>query len=380
MACYDLPANSIILTACALQRSMRPSQIFAMLEREFAGTLARAHTPVMLWGPPGIGKSQLVRAVAERHGVRLIDVRLSQMEPADLRGIPFRHEGQVIWSVPALLPDRERHGVRGILFLDEITAAPPAVTAAAYQLILDRRLGEYEVPDGWAIFAAGNRYGDRGVTYVMPAPLANRFTHYEIEAHLDDWVAWAHAAGIDPRVIAFLRFRPDLLFEFDAARNPVAFPSPRSWEYAHRALAKFGDAPQLLLPALQACVGQAAGIEIKAFIDHMDELPNLDAIVAGGDAHVPAAIDLQYGVAAALVRRAMLARETPQADRVYGNILNYAKGFPQREMGVMLVTDMQRSIGTPLFNLPEFADWATGIADLMLYDLRDPRPRAGEPI
>src|SRR5688572_6213988 len=105
MACYDLPANSIILTACALQRSMRPSQILAVLEREFAGTLARAHTPVMLWGPPGIGKSQLVRAVAERHGVRLIDVRLSQMEPADLRGIPFRHEGHVIWSVPALLPD-----------------------------------------------------------------------------------------------------------------------------------------------------------------------------------------------------------------------------------------------------------------------------------
>jgi hypothetical protein len=350
---------------------MRPSHVFAVLEREFAGTSARNRTPVMLWGPPGIGKSQLVRAVADRHGVPLIDVRLSQMDPTDLRGIPFRRDDHDIWSVPALLPDCERHGARGILFLDEITAAPPAVTAAAYQLILDRRLGEYQVPEGWAIFAAGNRYGDRGVTYVMPAPLANRFGHYEIEVNLDDWVAWAHSARIDPRVIAFLRFRPDLLFEFDAARNPVAFPSPRSWEYAHRALAKFSDAPDLLLPALQACVGPAAGIEIKAFVNHMHELPDLDAIVAGKDAHVPPGIDLQYGVAAALVRRAVLACSTPQAARVCGNILNYAKGFPQREMGVMLVTDMQRSIGKPLFSLPEFADWAKGISDLMLYDLRD---------
>jgi hypothetical protein len=352
---------------------MRPSHIFAVLEREFAGA-ASLHTPVMLWGPPGIGKSQLVRAVAERHGVNLIDVRLSQMEPTDLRGIPFRQNDQVVWSVPALLPDRARHGERGILFLDEITAAPPAVTAAAYQLILDRRLGEYRVPDGWAIFAAGNRYGDRGVSYVMPAPLANRFTHYEVETHPDDWVAWAHATGVDARVIAFLRFRPDLLFDFDAARNPVAFPSPRSWEYAHRALAKFADAPELLLPALQACVGPAAGIELKAFIDHMDELPDIDAIVAGSAMHVPPAIDLQYGVAAALVRRAVQASRAPHAERVFGNILRYAKGFPQREMGVMLVTDMHRSIGRPLFDLPEFAEWAHGMADLMLYDLRNQQP------
>ncbi len=351
---------------------MRPSHILAVLEREFAGA-ASNHTPVMLWGPPGIGKSQLVRTVAERHRVTLIDVRLSQMEPTDLRGIPFRHDDVVVWSVPALLPDRARHGERGILFLDEITAAPPAVTAAAYQLILDRRLGEYKVPDGWAIFAAGNRYGDRGVSYVMPAPLANRFAHYEIETQLDDWVAWAHGAAVDPRVIAFLRFRPDLLFEFDAARNPVAFPSPRSWEYAHRALAKFADAPDLLLPAVQACVGPAAGVEFKAFVDHMAELPDIDVIVAGGAGHVPPGIDLQYGVAAALVRRAVLACKTPHARSVFGNILKYAKGFPQREMGVMLVTDLHRSIGQPLFDLPEFADWAHGIADLMLYDLRKPQ-------
>ena len=351
---------------------MRPSHVAAILDREFTstGNGGAAHTPVMLWGPPGVGKSRIVEQVASARGVQLIDIRLSQMEPTDLRGIPFRSGDRVEWSVPALLPDAARHGERGILFLDEITSAPPTVTAAAYQLILDRRLGEYRVPDGWAIFAAGNRYGDRGVTYVMPSPLANRFTHYEIEPHLDDWVSWAHGAGIDARIVAFLRFRPDLLFDFDAARNPVAFPSPRSWEYAHRALRKFADAPELLLESLQACVGPSAGVELKAFVDHMHELPDLDAIIEGRSGEVPRGVDLQYGVASAIVRRATEARASADAQRFYGNILRYAQAFPEREMGVMLVTDLHRSIGEPLYAVPEFAQWAESISDLVLYDLK----------
>ncbi|HEY5719394.1 MAG TPA: MoxR family ATPase, partial [Gammaproteobacteria bacterium] len=245
---------------------MRPAHVMRIMQREFTAAAAGQHTPVMLWGPPGIGKSDLVREVAARHGVPVIDLRLSQLEPSDLRGIPFRVDGTVEWAVPALLPDRERHGPAGILFLDEINAAPPTVSAAAYQLILDRRLGEYQVPPGWAIFAAGNRQGDRGVVYSMPAPLANRFTHLELEAHLDDWVAWAHAFGIDPRLVGFLRFRPDLLFDFDPSHAVTAFPSPRSWEFAHRALGKFGDDRTLLPAALQACVGAAAGVELAAYL------------------------------------------------------------------------------------------------------------------
>lgn len=349
---------------------MRPSHILSILDREFASAAEHAHTPVMLWGPPGVGKSRIIAQIAQRHNVSLVDIRLSQMEPTDLRGIPFRVGDLVEWSVPALLPNSGRHGERGILFLDEITSAPPTVTAAAYQLILDRRLGDYRVPPGWAIFAAGNRYGDRGVTYVMPSPLANRFTHYEIEPHLDDWVAWAHSASIDERLIAFLRFRPDLLFDFNAAHNPVAFPSPRSWEYAHRALVKFSDAHGLLLDALQACVGPTAGIELKAFIDNLGELPDIDAILDGRSLQVPRGIDLQYGVAAALVRRAVRAATAPHAERVYSNILKYARAYPQREMGVMLVTDLHRAVGRPLFAVPEFAEWAASITDLMLYDLK----------
>jgi hypothetical protein len=347
---------------------MRPLQLLTVIEKEFQSTQHGHHTPVMLWGPPGVGKSQMVAQVAARHEAPLIDIRLSQMEPSDLRGIPFLKDEIVDWAVPAMLPDVKRHGTKGILFLDEITSAPPSVSAAAYQLILDRRLGEYEVPNQWAIIAAGNRQGDRGVTYTMPAPLANRFSHYEVDVNLDDWVAWAYANGIDERVIGFLRFRPDLVFDFDPSYNPVAFPSPRSWEFAHRALQKFDDNPDLLVNSLQACVGKAAGVELNAFVESLHQMPDLDAIVSGEDVPAPAELDLQYAVASALVARAIRAKDSAngEAVKIHGNILGYASKFPQRDMGVMMVSDMHRAVGEDIFAVPEFADWADKIADVML--------------
>ena len=346
---------------------MRPAQLAAVLDQEFLGARNGHHTPVMLWGPPGVGKSDIIRQVAAKHDVAIQDIRLSQMEPSDLRGIPFRSGELVEWAIPAMLPDAERHGPEGILFLDEITSAPPSVSAAAYQLILDRRLGQYEVPEGWAIFAAGNRQGDRGVTYTMPAPLANRFSHYEVDINLDDWVAWAYRNGIDERIIGFLRFRPEMLFDFDPAHNPVAFPSPRSWEFAHRAVQKFADQPTLLTGTLQACVGPAAGIELAAFMSSLDQLPDIDAILRGEEVGAPKEIDLQYAVASTLVGHAIRVKDTPEAASVTGNILRYANRFPQREMGVMLVSDLQRAIGNDIFDIPEFADWADAIADVMIY-------------
>lgn len=347
---------------------MRPAQLIAILEREFLGAAEGQHTPVMMWGPPGVGKSQMVAEVAATHDAPLIDIRLSQMEPSDLRGIPFRSGETVDWAVPAMLPNTERHGERGILFLDEITSAPPSVSAAAYQLILDRRLGAYEVPLGWAIFAAGNRQGDRGVTYAMPAPLANRFSHFEVEANLEDWSQWAYENAIDDRLIGFLRFRPELLFDFDPARNPTAFPTPRSWEFAHRALKKFGDLPDLLSPALSACVGQAAGIELSAYLANLARMPDLDAIVEGREAEVPRDTDLQYAVAAALVTRAIRSRNSSGFKEMLGHILDYAGRFPLREMGVMLVSDIHRNVGQTLFAVPQFARWAKQVAAIVLYE------------
>ena len=350
---------------------MRPGQLNTILDTEFHSAQYRQHTPVMLWGPPGVGKSQLVHQIGERHGVHVVDIRLSQMEPSDLRGIPFKSGDHVEWATPAMLPEASRHGEAGVLFLDEITSAVPSVSAAAYQLILDRKLGEYRVPDGWAIFSAGNRQGDRGVTYTMPAPLANRFSHYDVDTNLDDWVVWAYRHSIDQRIIGFLRYRPELLFDFDPAQNPMAFPTPRSWEFAHRALGKFGDMPALLSGALQACVGQAAGIELKAFVDSLDKMPDLDAIIMREKITPPKEIDLQYALASALVGRAIAAQDSESAQesaRIIGNILSYAGTFSQKEMGVMLVSDMLRAIGDSVFSVPEFSQWANSIGDIMLYD------------
>lgn len=346
---------------------MRPSLLKVILDTEFASTAQGHHTPVMIWGPPGVGKSQLVAEVAQVHNVPLIDIRLSQLEPSDLRGIPFRVDSHVQWAIPSMLPDVEKHGNSGILFLDEITSAAPAVSAAAYQLILDRCLGEYHIPEGWVIYAAGNRQGDRGVTYSMPAPLANRFTHFEFDVNLDDWVLWAHQHHIDERVIAFLRFRPELLFDFDPALDPVAFPTPRSWEFAHRALQKFDAESAVLANALQACVGNAAGIELSAFIENLANLGDVDDIVDGKNVPVPDSIDLQYALASSLVGRAVNIVQKSAEDERLGNILKYASRFPQREMGVMMVSDMYRAIGETLFSVPQFADWASQVSEVLLY-------------
>jgi len=339
---------------------MRPSACLTLLEREFAAAGAGRHVPVMLWGPPGVGKSSLVAALARDRGVPLVDLRLAQMEPTDLRGIPFRSGEAVEWAVPSLLPRAERDGGAGILFLDEITSALPTVTAAAYQLILDRRLGEYRVPAGWAIFAAGNRLGDRGVMFHMPAPLANRFTHYEVEPDLEDWAAWAFVAGLDARVIAFLRFRPDQLFVFDPDRQLFAYPTPRSWSYASDALAKFGDVPELLHEGLAAAVGEPAALALAAWMRHVDQLPAPEEVLAGRCTHIPAPIDLQYALAGALVQHVLRLPETARAAALAG-LLEAARRFPSREIGLMLVADMQRLLDRPLFGVPAFRDWAVDL-------------------
>lgn len=168
----------------------------------------------------------------------------------------------------------------------------------------------------------------------------------------------------------FLRFRPELLFDYDPAIDPVAFPTPRSWEFAHNALHKFDSNTQILVNALQACVGDAAGIEFNAFIENIDKLPDISAILDGQKVSIPDSIDLQYALASSLVGKAvrLTTSEAEQSNSKLGNILNFALDFPQREMGVMLVSDMHRAIGDRIFSLPQFKDWASSISDVLLYD------------
>src|SRR5262245_6632638 len=167
-------------------------------------SLIMARQPVFIWGGPGICISAIVRRVAVDFEMPRLDVRALLLDPVDLRGLPFLgQDGRAKWATPDFLP---RDG-SGILFLDELNAAPAMVQASCYQLVLERKLGEYTLPDGWAIVAAGNRESDRAVTTRMPTPLRNRFVHLEFEVDLQEWSEWAISSKVRPEVIAFLRFR-----------------------------------------------------------------------------------------------------------------------------------------------------------------------------
>ncbi|MFN3200330.1 MAG: ATP-binding protein [Bradymonadia bacterium] len=222
---------------------------------------------VMIWGPPGIGKSSIVAQVAKRREHDFVDVRLSQLAPTDLRGLPVPEDGEAKWFPPEFLP---RSG-KGILFLDEMNMAPPAVQGIAQQLVLDRKVGNYTVPEGWFIWAAGNRKEDRASVFDMPAPLANRFIHLSVGAELKSFQKYAASRNLHPQVVAFVAFRPNLLHNLDP-QSP-AWPSPRSWEMASRLHSH--DLP--VAPA----VGAGAAAEFTAFLKIYSKLPDLSEILEG---------------------------------------------------------------------------------------------------
>ena len=196
-------------------------------------TAFKAKRPVFLWGPPGIGKSEVVSEITDELGGYMIDLRMAQMEPTDIRGIPFFNKelGKMDWAEPVDLPDAELASQYPIvvLFLDEMNSAPPAVQAAGYQLILNRRVGKYKLPDNVVIVAAGNRDSDKGVTYRMPMPLANRFIHIEMRPDFTSWQNWAVGKSVHKDVVGYLSFAKQDLYDFDAKSSSRAFATPRSW-------------------------------------------------------------------------------------------------------------------------------------------------------
>ncbi|MEI6871575.1 MAG: MoxR family ATPase [Verrucomicrobiota bacterium] len=235
---------------------MRPSEIIRSLE-----TLIATQWPVFLWGPPGVGKSSVVRQVASTASLEVIDMRAPLLDPTDLRGLPAVENGRAQWCPPAFLPHEESS--RGILFFDELNAAPPLVQASLYQLTLDRRIGEYRLPAGWKIIAAGNRSTDASVVFRMPAALANRFIHMEFEADFEDWRNWAQSKDIHPLVVAFLSLRRELLF--DMKKPERGFPTPRTWEMLSDVVRAFGKPDLLQLPIYTGTVGEGAAIEFLSY-------------------------------------------------------------------------------------------------------------------
>ena len=242
--------------------------------------------PVFLWGPPGIGKSDVVQEIATELQGYVIDLRMAQMEPTDIRGIPFYNKdiNKMDWAHPVDLPDEEfaKQFPIVVLFLDEMNSASPSVQAAGYQLILNRRVGKYVLPDNVVIVAAGNRDSDKGVTYRMPMPLANRFLHLEMRADFTSWQNWAVDKAIHKDVVGYLSFAKQDLYEFDSKSSSRAFATPRSWCFVSDLLQDENNIDtDTLFNLVAGSVGEGLAVKFAAHRKIAGRMPEPSDILSG---------------------------------------------------------------------------------------------------
>lgn len=237
--------------------------------------------PVFMWGPPGIGKSDIVKQIGDEQDREVIDVRLSLWEPTDIKGIPYYNPEKhtMSWAPPSELPTDPES--TAILFLDELNSAAPATQAAAYQLILNRRVGTYVLPKGVSIVAAGNREADKGVTYRMPAPLANRFLHIELRHDFEDWLSWATLNREHEQVVGYLSFAKQDLYDFDPKSASRAFATPRSWHFVSDLLQDDDLDEGTLTDLVSGAIGEGLAVKFMAHRKVSKQMPNPTEILNG---------------------------------------------------------------------------------------------------
>jgi len=257
-------------------RSVTPSEAKKSIRK-----CIKVQRPVFMWGPPGIGKSDIVKQIGEEQGREVIDVRLSLWEPTDIKGIPYYNSelGTMSWAPPSELPTDEDS--TAILFLDELNSAAPATQAAAYQLILNRRVGTYRLPKGVAIVAAGNRETDKGVTYRMPAPLANRFLHLELRTDFDDWLNWATKNFVHEQVVGYVSFAKQDLNDFDPKSSSRAFATPRSWSFVSELLKDDDLDEGTLTDLVSGAIGEGLAVKFMAHRKVAKQMPKPEDILSG---------------------------------------------------------------------------------------------------
>lgn len=241
--------------------------------------------PIFIWGPPGIGKSDIIKQLGSELNAHVIDVRLSLWEPTDIKGIPYfdSNDSTMRWAPPAELPSKEfaENHKMIILFMDEMNSAAPAVQAAAYQLVLNRKVGTYELPDNVVMVAAGNRESDKGVTYRMPAPLANRFIHLEMTVDWDDWFDWAAENKVHKDVLGFLTFSKKDLYDFDPKSSSRAFATPRSWSFVSELLTDDDCDENTLSDLTAGSIGEGLAVKFIAHRKIASKMPNPMDILNG---------------------------------------------------------------------------------------------------
>jgi hypothetical protein len=335
---------------------MKPSELLEALR-----ALIPERVPLHIWGACGVGKSQIVGHVAADLAWQFLDIRAVQYDPVDFRGLPRVSSNLTEWVPPRFLPTSGE----GILFLDELTAAPQMTQAACYQLVLDRKLGEYQLPEGWVVIAAGNPASERGVHFSMPRPLRNRFVHLNLEPDFEDWCKWAIRASIRPEIVAFLRFKPALLHDANATSDVNAWPTPRSWEMASNVLSSFGrrqksgyfaGATEIEAQTLEGTIGQAATVELVAFLRLFRQLPSIDEILLHPEgAPLPTEPSAQIAIATALGR--------VLTDYSIGKGMQYLDRMPT-EMRVLAVRDAAAR-NRAITHTPEFVRFGVEHAEVL---------------
>ena len=289
-----------------------------------------------LWGPPGIGKSDAIRqlgeALEEDGDIRvcITDVRLLLFSPVDLRGVPVAdvQKQLAVWLKPAIFQMDPSDNVVNILLLDELSAAPQSVQSAAYQLTLDRRIGEHKLPENCIVIAAGNRTTDQSVAYKMPKALANRMMHFNVRSDFASWKQWAIQNGIDKRIIGFLSFDNSGLYR-EPDPSDLAYPTPRSWTFVSTVLRALGRCYSLETAhnSIAACVGTDMAVAFETWCQVYEKLPDTESILGGTCREYPKTQDVLYALSASLL---VIVRERWKilSQTELENICEYAARFP----------------------------------------------------
>lgn len=310
--------------------------------------------PIFLWGPPGIGKSDIVHQIAESIDAHVIDVRLSLWEPTDIKGIPYfdSNTGKMVWAPPMELPDAAMAAKYKniVLFLDEMNSAAPAVQAAAYQLVLNRKVGTYKLPDNVMIVAAGNREADKGVTYRMPAPLANRFVHLELAVSFDDWFQWAVDNKIHQDVVGYLQFAKQDLYDFDPKSPSRSFATPRSWSFVSELLEDELD-NNTTTDLVSGSVGEGLAVKFMAHRKVAANMPNPTDILDGKVKELKTKeISAMYSLTVSLCYELKEAsdKNDKKFDDKVNNFLRFAMDNFETELVVMGIKVALTQYGLPI--------------------------------
>jgi hypothetical protein len=312
--------------------------------------------PLFLWGPPGIGKSELVADITAELGGAMIDLRLGQMEPTDIRGIPFynKDSGKMDWAEPVDLPTEEYAAQYPIvvLFLDEMNSSAPSVQAAAYQLILNRRIGKYRLPDNVVMVAAGNRESDKGVTYRMPTPLANRFIHQEMKVDFTSWQEWAVNHNIHKDVVGYLSFAKNDLYEFDAKSASRAFATPRSWSFVSELLDDEDGDDDTTMNLVAGTVGEGLAVKFMAHRKIAGRMPKPEDILAGKETELNVKeISAMYSLVISMCYELKDAIEKKVDDKKFHEMSDHFFAYMMKNFETELVV-MGARIALTVYNLP----------------------------